>query len=949
MWGKEHGLDRPYPVVCHLLDTGAVYRVLWDVVLGDAMRARIAGALGLPVDVARDVTAFWVALHDLGKITPPFQAQVPSAFARLSGESVYRFVPGADRQREFRHEMATHWVLVNLLAEIGYPMDDKRRRQSVAHQVAQLLGGHHGRFGGVLSAKELRHGSQLQPGLGEDGWTEQRRAHLHEVRRVLGADDVPTSGLPAELAVVVAGLVVVADWLASQTPNVKRLMPPANWAAEPHQLDAHFARSSREAQETVRRSRLGRARFTDRRFESIFPYAPNPLQQDIVERLPALVEERGPGLLLVTAPTGDGKTEAALFAASVLGRAADARGLYFALPTMATADGMFPRVRDYAAKALSGERALTLLHSMAWLSPVYVDKAIEHQEVLGPEDELDEISSSHSTVVESDGWLRGAKRPLLASLGAGTIDQALAAMLPLTHNALRLFGLSEKVFILDEAHAYGPWMQQHLVRLLEWLGAMKAPVILLSATLTGRTAGSLVSAYRRGAGFRDRPECEPHYPGWLYADSRTGLVTEPRLTGTLRERTLEVDLRPVAWDVAEGPGSTVADGGRRAALRDVLEPVAVEGGTALVCCTTVGEAQRTYRDLCEAFPELASRAIGIRLLHSRFPAGERQRISEACELAYGKPGKKETADGQDSPSEGVRPPSILVATQVVEQSLDLDFDMVVSDLAPLAQLLQRAGRGCRHTRGKVGRPAWLADERRPRLVVLAPTGVANAEGIPRSMAAVYDPSLLVRTVTLLEGLPGGEIAIPRDVQHLIDDVYADDFVHGLDEAARRELKGMDIERTARELVEANTAKIVGVSAPGDVNGDLSALSRRELGVTEDLLTTRLGADTGRVLCLYEQSTGPFTLDRDGTIPPPSDWKSMPSRDSLRQLMTYVTPVPGSWVRAAGDVLTRPSGWKKQPLLRDLVVLPMQLGTDGVWSGRAGERTIRSSEVGLESI
>ncbi|ARQ72265.1 CRISPR-associated helicase/endonuclease Cas3 [Streptomyces marincola] len=948
LWGKEHGLGRPYPVVCHLLDTGAVYRELWERVLSRAMRARIATALGLTVEAARDVTAFWAALHDLGKITPPFQAQVPAAFARLDGDPAYRFVPGADKQREFRHEMATHWTLVNLLAEIGYPMDYGRRRQSVAHQVAQLLGGHHGRFGGVLSRKELLKGDLLQPALGGDGWAEQRRLHLDGVRRVLGADAVPVGGLPAELAVVVSGLVVVADWLASQTTNVKKLLPPVDWAGSPEQLDAHFARSSRRAEEAVRGSRLGRARFNDRGFEAIFPYTPNLLQEDIVARLPALVAERGPGLVLVTAPTGDGKTEAALFAASVLGRVADARGLYFALPTMATADGMFPRVRKYAKAALSGERALTLLHSMAWLSPVYADDPTEqHQEVDGAPD-LEAISAPPRTVVESDGWLRGPKRPILASLGAGTIDQALTAMLPVTHNALRLFGLSEKVFILDEAHAYGPWMHQHLVRLLEWLGALKAPVVLLSATLTGQAAGSLVDAYRRGAGFHDSLPFEPCYPGWLFTDVQTGRVTDPRPTGTSRARTLEVDLRMVAWDVDQEPETPPSERGRRAVLREVLGPVADEGGTALVCCTTVAEAQQTYRDLCRAFPELAERDGGMRLLHSRYPARERQQISEECETAYGKPRWEAAPGRQESRPREVRPPSILVATQVVEQSLDLDFDLVVSDLAPLAQLLQRAGRGCRHARGSAGRPVWLADEERPRLVVLAPAGSTEAKGIPPSMAAVYDRSLLIRSVTLLNALPGGEIAIPGDVQRLIDEVYAEDFGQGLDEAARRELKGMDLDRAAREMVERSMAQTVHVAAPADVNGDLSRLSERDLGVTEELLTTRLGADTGRVLCLYEQSPGHFTLDREGKVALPRDWRSKPSPDSVRQLMAFVVPVPGKWVRDATGLMEQPPSWKKQPLLRQLALLPMSEDSGGSWTHEAGGSVIVSSRLGLES-
>ncbi len=80
------------------------------------------------------------------------------------------------------------------------------------------------------------------------------------------------------------------------------------------------------------------------------------------------------------------------------------------------------------------------------------------------------------------------QRPLLAQFAVGTIDQALMAVLPVRHNALRLLALSCKTFIVDEAHAYDPYMQVLLGRLLNWLGAYGVPVVLLSATLRRRSA-----------------------------------------------------------------------------------------------------------------------------------------------------------------------------------------------------------------------------------------------------------------------------------------------------------------------------------------------------------------------------------------------------------------------------------------------------------------------------
>lgn len=914
-----------------------MFGALWDALLSDQVREKIARALGLTVADARQVLAFWAGLHDLGKITPPFQAQVPEAFTAIRGDPVYAFAPGVERERVFRHEMATHWALTHLLDKAGYPGDSRSMRSAVSHQVAQLLGGHHGCFGAVLLAKKVAHGSAYQPGLGGDGWATQRSAHFGELQRITGAWAVPKRGLPAELAVIVTGLVVVADWLASQTEAITPLLPPVGWRATPEEIDTHWERTQKAAPGLVAGAQLGRARFDTERFEDMFPFSPNTLQADLVAHLPRMVKEKGTGLLLVTAPTGDGKTEAALYAASVLGYAAEARGLFFALPTMATADAMYSRVSAFAEHSLGGERALTLLHSMAWLSPAY---ATAEESDRAPS-ATGEVSADPSTATEAGAWLRGRKRGLLAPLGAGTIDQALSAVLPFTHNALRLFGLSDKVFVVDEAHAYGPWMHQLLTRLLEWLGAFGAPVILLSATLSGRTASSLVDAYRRGAGFLEPSTVNPCYPGWVFTDAATGEVCAPREVGSSRERTLDVQLRHVVWDTAASVDSPVCAGGRRQALREALEPVATHGGTALVCCTTVAEAQQTFRDLCAAFPELAEREGGLRLLHSRYPAHVRQRITAECESTYG---KSRSAKDVARP----RSASILVATQVVEQSLDFDFDLIVSDLAPLAQLLQRAGRGRRHVRGTTGRPPWAMPEDAPRLVVLEPVDENGVTLVPRTWGSVYDAGLLQRTAHLLREPTETGIAVPGDVQELVDAVYAEDFVDHLDGAAQRELRRMDAERLANETAEAHLANMVAICAPADVAGNLYELSRQEAGVTEELLTTRLGADTGRVLCLYEQPDGTLTLHEDGTLPLPVGGQHGLNHAALAQVMARVAPVPGRWLRGA-EGQPAPKGWDKHPVLRDLALLRMQPagGNGPAWTGRHGTRTIRISRVGLE--
>ncbi|MFI8930857.1 CRISPR-associated helicase Cas3' [Streptomyces sp. NPDC053474] len=968
LWGKERGLGAPYPAICHLLDTAAVFQALWDVLLGSGERREIAAALGLDEAAARAVVAFWAGLHDLGKIIPPFQAQLPGAFGAVAGDASYRAAAGASALT-LRHELATHWVLVSLLAEIGYPVA-RRQAGSLPHQVAQWLGGHHGCFADVVLARHAAVAGRYQPGLGEAGWEEQRRLHLLELRRVVGAEAVPAGQLTAATAVRLYGLLVLADWLASDTGWIAPLLPGPAWEGRPGQLDEHFGQAVEAAPGVVRAARLGRAGFpsTDGlSFGDLFRFRPNALQRDVAEVLPSAVEREGSGLVVVTAPTGDGKTEAALFAATVLGRASGARGLYFALPTMATADAMFPRVGQFAERVLTGERALLLLHGAAWLSTVMDGTPATGQEEVDrwhldhappspdpparpaqPDSQDAEFSAEPATAVEADAWLRQNRRGFAAPLGAGTVDQVLAGVLPVRYNALRLFGLADKVLIVDEAHAYGPWMQTLMVRLLEWLGALRAPVVLLSATLTGRTVTALVDAYRRGAGFAEPCRVQPAYPGWLFAGARTGQVSEVREVGTARKRALDLTVRPVAWD-CDDTAVQPREGGRRNALREVLAPVAEHGGTALVCCTTVAEAQRTYRDLCRAFPELARRKGGIRLLHSRFPGLLRQEVTADCQAAYGKP-----AAGLPVT---VRPGSVLVATQIVEQSLDFDFDLVVSDLAPLALLLQRAGRGQRHARGAAGRPAWAACEERPPLVVLEPVDSDGATDPPRTWGDVYDHSLLLRSAALLRQKTGSGIAVPGDVQRLVDAVYAEDFTEHLQQTARadaesaaRRLSVLDQRREGERVAEETLAAMTGISPPYQVRGDLSLLSKGTAEGVGELLTTRLGADTGRVLLLFAQDDGSTSLDENGVLPLPAGGR--PVRAVVRRIVARTVSVPGTWLPPAAARPELPKAWQAMSHLRDLVLLPLtrSLGDTRSWSGQLADREVQFGSVtGLERI
>lgn len=914
VWGKQKGLPagRTYPAVLHMLDAAAVAGVLWDQLVTDRAARRLARLAGLSVGGLRTQVMFWAGLHDLGKVSPAFLSQVAAAYSAVL-DSLQDTESYAKEHLSLRHEVATHWTLPALLAALGYPQHHRRATAAVSHQIAQMLGGHHGSIGAALTRPQLADPVAFKPGLGGGAWIEQRAAHVQALWDLLNVEEIPQHPLPADVAVPVLGLIIIADWLASQTADVTKRLPPTGWLARPEALAEHWRKILAEAPGVVAAAGLGGAEFPALSFTEAFSdFTPNPLQASIAADLPGMVT--GPGLVLITAPPGDGKSEAGWFSAVELARASGANGVYWAMPTMSTADPMHERVSGFVTEQVTGAQAVTLSHSMAFLSAAYT--AAKEGTVSGGDPTL------------AAEWLWGPRRPLWARFCVGTIDQVLAGVLPSRFNMLRLAALHGKVLVVDEAHSYGAWMQQLLVRLLEWCGAMGVSVVLMSATLAGRIASPLVAAYRRGAGHIDSVDVAPPYPGWLHVDAATGTVSEPRTVGTDRPRKLVVDLEPVRH--AAKPSEPTS---RHAVIREHLRPLRDAGeGCAMVVCATVTEAQETWRDLKDWG---TAHGVEVRLLHSRFPAWRREQITKDCIAAYGKP--------QPGAPEK-RPASILVATSIVEQSVDLDFDLVISDLAVLALLLQRAGRCWRHERP---RPDWAGS---PRLVVLDPIGKNGEFSVPATWGKLYPVSLLRRTRALLsQGRT--RIDIPGDVQRLVDDVYATDFVDRLESAAAEELSELaaklsteDVIWRAEEMAEKGLADIVMIDTPMACQ-DLSKISLLDgSSVPEDLLTTRLGADSERVVCLYLQSDGRRTLDAAGTIAVPGEPAAPGGRiprtlndSQLRAVLNQTIPVPASWL--AGVTGEAPAAWDKHAMTRRIIAIEMRPDGES-WIHPGGDKPLR---------
>jgi CRISPR-associated endonuclease/helicase Cas3 len=423
---------------------------------------------------------------------------------------------------------------------------------------------------------------------------------------------------------------------------------------------------------------------------------------------------------------------------------------------------------------------------------------------------------------------------------------------------------------------------------------------LLSATLPAQTARRLVDSYLQGAGKPTSDDYEILYPGWLWADGTTETITPVSVKA--KPRDLKVSIHEVPLD---GTQTLV----RATALHELLTPVIEAGeGCVGVICNTVGEAQQTYRDLAAWFTkitEAGGTAPELSLLHSRFPAVERERITDDIVAKFSKKGTRT----------GRRPDAaVVVATQVIEQSLDLDLDLIVSDLAPIALLLQRAGRCWRHDHTR--RPSWSSG---PRLAVLVPPVDRDGKPVvPTPWPYVYPIALLRRTRELLLRRNGASIRIPEDVQSVVDHVYDETFADG-------SMEPDDMERIADQQVKDAVAAMTAIPEPWDCS-DLHKLTERDLD--DELFRTRLGADTGRVLCCYRDSSGALWLDQARRTRLPGLDGGRPTRDEVRMLLSHTIPVPGAWLAGRGDDHAPPETWSRNVHLRDLVLLPHPIDADG---------------------
>lgn len=448
-------------------------------------------------------------------------------------------------------------------------------------------------------------------------------------------------------------------------------------------------------------------------FEQLFPsYRPNTLQTAVTQTI------QEPGIYAIEGPMGCGKTEAALAAAYQLIASGKANGLYFALPTQVTSNRIYLRVQQFLERASAAPTELRLAHSASWL--------LDTNPPLTLRPNFDGDAQDHVRAGRS--WFASAKRALLAPFGVGTIDQALLGVVAAKHFFVRQFGLAGKVVVLDEVHSYDLYTGTLIDALVRRLRELHCTVIILSATLTQERRRQLLQA----------------------GDDQSSNHAYPLLSGAANQR-IEVTCNPPP---------------EKAVTVRFLEPSVLierclqragESQCVLWIRNTVDDAQETYRHL-----RAANREGGpvLAVLHSRFPFFRREQLEAHWMEVLGKDSAKRPAG------------CVLVATQVAEQSVDIDADLLITDLAPTDMLMQRLGRLWRHERpSRLGQPeVWVQNIPLSDKVLRQAAEEELCAALGKS-AKVYAPYVLLRSLQQWRGR--SIVTLPTNIRAILEATYAD--------------------------------------------------------------------------------------------------------------------------------------------------------------------------------
>ena len=814
-WGKAQDITHYHLLPYHCLDVAAMVS---EIIKGQhnfllqwsALKTKEGKSLS--VEQLDFLCVFSFMLHDLGKFSQTFQGQIPELFSSL-------FPNKKIKNYEIRHD------------SLGYLFYNKYGKKEIfennliisrfLEQIIQSSFGHHG-MPPLTSTNNME-------GIDAYFCNDDKDAALTFIKDCFGILTIPAfpsdeksyRQILKDISWSLAGVGTLADWIASDEENYIPIKEPISLK------DYWNDYSLPNAKKTI--NKIGWNVCPAQSYkgiQNIFPFItkPTPLQ-DKAATLPLL---KGSQLFIIEDVTGAGKTEAAIILASRIMSEKSADGIYVALPTMATANAMFSRLGNAYRTLYSKDSnpSLILAHGARHLSKEFEQMLNNYKKATSLAETTNEIVLPDEDLPTCGSWYAdNKKKALLSDVGVGTIDQALTAILPIRHQSMRFVGLQRKILIVDEVHAYDSYMETLLKTLLFAHARNGGSAILLSATIPMKKREELMAAFYSGLTGRE-------------ADFSSVVSSEFPLITQVNSEDIEsyhVETRKTVSRTVKIEFINSKDG--------VVDFILSSANKEKCVCWI----RNTVNDVRDSYQKLLEKGIDknkILIFHSRYAMIDRARIEQNVLNLFGKKSTKKERQGM-----------ILIASQVVEQSLDLDFDELVSDIAPIDLLIQRAGRMHRHIRDENGNTINGEIDKRGDAVfhVFAPefTETPTEDMFTNDFIGTQAVYRNVGKLWLTEKILAtkGKWTMPDDARELIEFVYGDN--------------SCEIPKTLLYMTE----KAIGQERAAQGAGDLTVLDiekgykRNSVGIDlwdeEDKISTRLTEENKQVVLAVEKDGSLF--------------------------------------------------------------------------------------------
>lgn len=817
-WGKtdsaNNSADQNYHLlVYHCLDVAASGNILLR--KDPLLLKKFKEHLPLDDEQVISLVSFYLAIHDIGKFSERFQNLQPELLISLRGH-------GSARSYSLRHDSMgfylwkvlwgkiwdENWLCLDKISFDSYDWNDLLIPWIIS------VTGHHGN-----PPKNMSNGLPINQ---NDLFTEEdigmAGSFIAAVSALLlnNAFDAFSSsdGYEYEFEDIeaafkltswlLAGIVIVSDWIGSSNEHF-------NYLSKSIPLEKYWKEHALpSAEKALAESGILPSPISlNSEMKTLFPEieVPSPMQE-YVSTCPVVKRAQ---LFILEDATGSGKTESALCLAHRVMMQGTAHGIYFGLPTMATSNAMYGRLANLYNKLYEPGSfpSLVLAHGQSYLSGAF-RKSIG---VRSSENDRGNVSQEDETVsAQCSAWIADSrKKALLADVGVGTIDQALMGVLPSNHQSLRLLGLSRNILIVDEVHAYDPYMHRLLCTLLEFHASMGGSAILLSATLPINHRRELASHFCKGLGCSIEGIAKDEYP--------------------LLTHVCESGFSETKIGSREGTGRTVNVEffNDESAVTDKLVSYSAEGKCSCWIRNTVDDAIESFNMLLSLLGK-----DSVILFHARYAMGDRLNIENEVLKSFGK-----TSGSQE------RRGKVLIATQVVEQSLDLDFDYMVTDLAPIDLIFQRAGRLQRHFRNVNGAISEHEERDTPVLGILSPKITEEvskewySDMFPNGAYVYQSHGQLWLTAHLLS--EHGCFKVPDESRYFIEGVFGENA----SAKVPAELKTLDEKAYGESMAQTSMANFKSLNL-------MQGYVRSGTQWLDDVVTpTRLGESVNILLARFE--------------------------------------------------------------------------------------------------